>query len=100
VDAPVTIATDWMASETERDARLREIGRAWCAMMGEGDVDRIEATVQELMRRTGEKEWDVYSRMINVAMVYMHSLVSGIVVQNDPCSCGCAGNEGVCNTTP
>src|SRR5512132_2902942 len=43
-----------------------------------GDVGRIEETVQELMRRTGEKEWDVYSRMINVAMVYMHALVSGI----------------------
>jgi hypothetical protein len=78
VDALVDIATDWMESETECDARLREIGRAWCALMGAGDVGRIKATVEELVRRTGEKEWDVYSRMLNVAMVYMHSLVSGI----------------------
>jgi hypothetical protein len=74
-----------MASETLRDARQREIGRAWCALMGAAHG------------RDGMG--DVYSRMINVAMVYMHSVLCGIVIQNDPCGsgCGCEGNEGVGN---
>ena len=74
VDALVDIAIDWMASETLRDARQREIGRAWCALMGAAHG------------RDGMG--DVYSRMINVAMVYMHSVLCGIVIQNDPCGSG------------
>ena len=95
MDALVAIVLDWMASEAERDARMHTIGRAWCALVGAGDVDRIQATVEELARRTGEAEWDVYSRMLNVALVYMHALVSGIAPQHDPCRCtgGCDGDR-------
>jgi hypothetical protein len=98
VDALVAIAIDWMASETERDQRLHTIGRAWCALVGAGDVDRIQATVEELARRTGEDEWDVYSRMLNVAMVYMHALVSGIA-SNDPRRCTCGGDADHVSST-
>lgn len=103
MDGLVDVVNDWLVSERERKEAAREVGRAWLALLVEGDPAKVAGFIIDLADRSRLLDFDVTTELQKNASVYMEQVTQAAfhhIIRrrsNQGCSCGCdtCEEEGV-----
>ena len=100
---PMDIADAWITCEREREERDRAIGRAWLALLVEGDPGKVGAVITQLAQRGRLSHLDAVAKLQVSATIFMQRVtaralnrISGQGTERG-CSCGCDDSEVCCN---
>jgi hypothetical protein len=99
VNGLMDVASTWMVSEKRREEREREVGRAWLAVLAEGDTDKVGTMITDLADRSASLDYEVLTKLERSARAYMQWVAQAAFNQvvrrrsNIGCSCGCDGGE-------